>query len=472
MTPRQDSEFQVELLPLSPSIPQFRLSAIDYWQIAFPVQMPSPGQSRPGMNEEKHGSIKWMDVLWLLFLLGLAALPPVWERHKQLVLLAIGVVQLAEGRIIAKGGQYGSALVVLIKILLATLLINHTGEIGINSSYYPIYYVPVVTAAIHFGSWGTLLWTLLASAAYCSYLYPALQEYTLTPAGAAELAIRIMFFFLAAMVVNRFTLENRRKTMQYQQVAEELTEVNRQLDRAQAEARRSERLAALGQLSAGLAHEIRNPLGVIKGSAETLSRKLENSNPLASELAGYISSEVNRASALVTRFLDFARPLRTETRRLRVTELIDQALKSVAEQWKGGTVVVSREYQADLAAVPLDENLCEQVFLNLFQNAYEAMGGAGGTFTVEASDAFSSGRKGVQVRLQDSGPGVAPEMREQIFNPFVTTKKTGVGLGLSIVAKIVDEHHGTIRLEKSERGACFVLFFPAEEESRPGVGGS
>ena len=112
---------------------------------------------------------------------------------------------------------------VLVKIVLATLLINHTGELGINSSYYPIYYVPIVTAAIHFGPWGTLLWTSLASAAYCAYLYPALQEYTLTPTGAAELAIRIMFFFMAAIVVNRFTIENRRKTMQYQQVAEELT---------------------------------------------------------------------------------------------------------------------------------------------------------------------------------------------------------------------------------------------------------
>jgi two-component system, NtrC family, sensor histidine kinase HydH len=405
-----------------------------------------------------------MDVLWLVFLLGLAVLPPVQERHKQLALLAIGVVQLAEGRIIANWPRIGPSAVVLVKIFLATLLINHTGELGINSSYYPIYYVPIVTAAIHFGSWGTLLWTLLASAAYCSYLYPALQEYTLTPNGAAELAIRIMFFFLAAIVVNRFTLDLRRTTLQYQQVAEELTKANRQLELAQAEARRSERLAALGQLSAGLAHEIRNPLGVIKGSAETLNRKLENSNPLASELAGYISSEVNRASALVTRFLDFARPLRTETRLLRVTDLIDQALKSVEQQWKGGPVVVRRDYQKDLALVPLDENLCEQVFLNLVQNAFEAMGAEGGIFEVAAADAFSNGRKGVQVRLKDSGPGVPPEMREQIFNPFVTTKKTGVGLGLSIVSKIVDEHHGTIRLEQgNSRGACFVIFFPEEE---------
>src|SRR5437868_5841209 len=290
------------------------------------------------MDEAEHRGIDWLDVLWLIFLLGLAVVPPVQEGHKQLTLLAIGIVQLTESRIIARWPQRGSSGVVLLKILLATLLINHTGELSINSSYYPIYYVPIVTAAIHFGPWGTLLWTLLASAAYCAYLYPALQEYTLTAGGAAELAIRILFFFLAAMLVNRFTLDSRRQTARYQQVAEQLTTTNRELERAQAEARRSERLAALGHLSAGLAHEIRNPLGVIKGSAEMLHQKLEGSNPLASELAGYISSEVNRASALVMRFLDFARPLRTETRLQQVTALLDQALNSVAGQWQGGKV--------------------------------------------------------------------------------------------------------------------------------------
>ena len=133
-------------------------------------------------------------------------------------------------------------------------------------------------------------------------------------------------------------------------------------------------------------------------------------------------------------------------------------------------MVVRRDYQKDLSLVPLDENLCEQVFLNLVQNAYEAMGDQGGSFEVSAADTFSNGRKGVQVRLKDSGPGVAAEMREQIFNPFVTTKKTGVGLGLSIVSKIVDEHGGTIRLEKGDsQGACFVIFFPAEEEGRLGT---
>jgi signal transduction histidine kinase len=216
-----------------------------------------------------------------------------------------------------------------------------------------------------------------------------------------------------------------------------------------------------------LAHEIRNPLGVIKGSAEMLNKKLANAEPLAAELADYISSEVNRLSALVTRFLDFARPLRAETRVQEITVLLDRALKLVGDQWRGGKINVQRDYAAETLAAPLDENLCEQAFINLAQNAYEAMGDAGGTLRVQASAASSDGRRGIEVRVADTGPGIAAEQREQIFNPFVTTKKTGVGLGLSIVSKIMDEHHGSIHVESTERGACFVLFFPdgAKESS-------
>jgi two-component system sensor histidine kinase HydH len=420
------------------------------------------------MINGKHWKLEWMDLLWLAFLAGLAFLPPLWEPHKLLILLAIGFLQVVEGGLAARLPKRGWIYVVFLKILLATLLLDHTGELGINSSYYPIYYLPVVTAALHFGSWGTLLWTLLASAAYCSYLYPALEEYQLTPEGQAALALRILFFFLAAVVVNRFSIESRQQTRRYQRLAEQLAETNRQLERAQAEARRSERLAALGQLSAGLAHEIRNPLGVIKGSSEMLNQKLEKSDPLASELAGYISSEVNRLSVLVTRFLDFARPLHSEKRAQEITPLLDHALKTVSEQWNGGPVKVERIYQPGLPALPLDENFCEQAFANLIQNAYEAMGQRGGTLRLEVSTAQSNQHNGVEVRLRDTGPGIPADLREQIFNPFVTTKKTGVGLGLSIVSKIMDEHHGYIRLESAPgEGACFVLFFPRAEALAP-----
>ena len=424
------------------------------------------------MNEQNRPAINWMDVLWLLFLAGLAALPPVLEIHKQLTLLAIGVVQFSEGWLLGRAPRRGAAYIVLLKIALATLLIDHTGEVGINSSYYPIFYLPVVTAAEYFSPWGTLLWTALASAAYCSYLYPALQEYELTQDSYSQLAIRILFFFLAAMVVNRFVVENRRQIKRYQELAGTLAETNRKLEQAQEEARRSERLAALGQMSAGLAHEIRNPLGVIKGSAEMLHQKLGESNPLASELAGYISSETNRLSALVTRFLDFARPLHAELAPQQITPVLDRALHDVSlsatRNNEVGLVRVERRYQANLPMVPLDESLSEQAFVNLIQNAYDAMGSRGGTLRVTAATANTADQFGVEVRIEDSGPGIPAELREQIFNPFVTTKKTGVGLGLSIVSRIIDGHHGTIRVEgggDDQRGARFVVFFPTSDEA-------
>jgi two-component system sensor histidine kinase HydH len=409
----------------------------------------------------------WLTI-WLLFLAGLAMLPPQLEWHKQLILLAIGIVQLLETKLISHFPRRGVFYVVLLKILLATLLIDHTGEIGINSSYYPIYYLPVVTAALYCGTLVTLLWTLLASAAYCSYLYPAMQEYDLTPEAFGYLALRIMFFFLAAMVVNRFAQQSKHQTRSYRELAERLAETNRRLEQAQAEARRSERLAALGQLSAGLAHEIRNPLGVIKGSAEMLTQKLQASDELARELAGYISSEVNRLSALVTEFLDFARPLHAQLYPADLTALLDRVLQVVAGRFAGKPVRVERHYASGLPPVPLDESLCEQAFLNLVQNAYEAMDEHGGILRVNVRRATQSGQEGVELQLADNGPGVPEELREEIFNPFVTTKKTGVGLGLSIVSKIVDGHHGSIRVENAPTGgAVFTLFFPGEDASAP-----
>ena len=429
------------------------------------------------MSEAKRPTFNWMDLLWLLFLAGLALLPPVKEYHKQFILLAFGVVQLREGWLVDRLQVRGAAYVVLIKIGLATLLVNHTGEISINSSYWPIYFLPAVTAAEYFSPWATLFWTTLASAAYCSYLYldPEVQELEIPGESYGLLAIRILFFFLAAMLVNRFVVESRRLTQQYQDTAETLAETNRRLEQAQAEARRSERLAALGQLSAGLAHEIRNPLGVIKGSAEMLTQKLADSNPLATELAGYISTETNRLSALVTRFLDFARPLHADLAPSDIFAVLDRALNDVAHFWKGAPIKVEKEYQASLPQVSLDEALSEQAFVNIIQNAYDAMSVEGGgvlRVQVNAARRRFPDRltvDGVEVRIADSGPGIPPDLREQIFNPFVTTKKSGVGLGLSIVSKIVDGHHGSIRIEDSSgspvdgnknRGACFVMFFP------------
>ena len=425
------------------------------------------------MLDRERSAISWIDFLWLVFLGGLALLPPLSEIHKQLIILAIVVVQLFEGWLINRQPARGPAYVVAIKILLATLLLDHTGDMGINSNYYPIFFLPVVSAAVYFGPIGTLAWTTVASLAYLSLLIEALQEYELGSSGISILTIRVLFFFIAAILVNRFVMENRRQVGRLETLSKQLEETNRELRRAEADARRAERLAALGQLSAGLAHEIRNPLGVIKGSAEMLSQKVAGSQPLVAELAGYISSEVNRLNALVVRFLDFARPSKLETRPEHISEIVDHALESAAASFPNAKVKIERQYAPGLPEIQADRQLCEQVFVNLITNALQAMEGqpgslkgtpdgtSNGILRLSIAPEVSNGEPGVCVTIEDSGPGVPPELREQIFNPFFTSKKDGVGLGLSIVAKIVDDHRGTIRLDSgTTKGARFRVFFP------------
>ncbi len=422
------------------------------------------------MLDRKKWPIGWFDAFILLLLFGLAFLPSDDQTHKKLILLVIAIIQVIEGPLIAKLPGRGRIYSVSLKIYFATLLLAHTGEVGINSTYYPIYFLPVLTAAIYFGPWATLAWTTVSSLAYCSFLIPALQAgLELGTEGETILAIRILFFFLAAMIVNRFVMDNRHQVQRYRELSERLEETNRQLQRAEADARRSERLAALGQLSAGLAHEIRNPLGVIKGSAEMLQQKLQGSEPLAGELAGYISAEVNRLNALVARFLDFARPAHLDLHAQRVCEIIDRSLESVLAQSPNSKVRVERHY-SPVPEILADEQLCERIFVNLIQNAFQAMeaspDGRDEMLSISVAPETSAGRSGVGIAIDDTGPGVPLEAREQIFNPFFTTKKDGVGLGLAIVAKIVDDHRGSIKLESDSRpGAHFRIFLPAAPEN-------
>jgi signal transduction histidine kinase len=411
----------------------------------------------------------WLDALWIFFLGILALLPPSLEWHKLIILAAIGVSQLYERTLLQRlGFNFGRFAIVLLKIILGTFLLRYSDLVPIiNSDLYYIYYMPVISAAAMYEIWGTLVWTAVAVAAYCSYLLPgmdpAIGNYEVTNRSVRELAIRSIFLFLTAVVISRLVMQNRRQTLRYQKLAETLAETNRQLTQAQEEARRSERLAALGQLSAGLAHEIRNPLGVIKGSAEMLNKKMVKVDAVSAELTGYISSEVNRLNGLVSRFLDFARPLKIEPRLQDLAPILDQALKSVDHLRPDHPVKILREVPEKLPQIRVDAGACEQVFINLFSNAFDAMP-EGGTLSIRAIPVESGGRKGVEVQVQDTGPGIPSNLREQVFNPFFTTKKEGVGLGLSIVSKIVDDHQGWIRITDVDgKGACFHLFLPGKE---------
>ena len=148
--------------------------------------------------------------------------------------------------------------------------------------------------------------------------------------------------------------------------------------------------------------------------------------------------------------------------------MLERALKAARDRWPDAKVEVERQFAADLPEITLDGDLIERVFTNLALNAYEAMGSSGGKLRVAAAPC-ADGRRGVEITFQDTGPGIPAELREQIFNPFFTTKETGVGLGLSVVSKIVDDHRGSIRVTSEPgKGACFQVFLP-QGKTPPGA---
>jgi signal transduction histidine kinase len=273
-----------------------------------------------------------------------------------------------------------------------------------------------------------------------------------TPEAIHTLEIRAVSLAVSALIVNLLGEARRAEATRYKRAAEQLATANQNLREAEAAVRRSERLAALGQLSAGLAHELRNPLGSIRGSAELLERSVGGGdNPVARELAGIISEEVDRTNSLVTRFLDFARPLEPRREMTDITQVIDRSARHAR-------VEIIRNYSPDVPPLPIDPSLMEQVFINLLTNAAQAS-------TPDAPITVFTRVLGdeAEICVVDRGCGIPPDKIETIFNPFVTTKQTGVGLGLAIVAKIVDGHGGRMTVESEPaKGSTFRLFLPLE----------
>ena len=317
--------------------------------------------------------LNWIDLIWLVFLGGLALLPPVNEYHKQLILLFIVFYQLFEGWIIGQLPQRGPAYSVIIKILAATLLLDHTGDIGINSSYYPVIFARAerghVLRADRRPGLDRLGFPCLLIAAVSG-----VAGFGHHARGVQHPHHSRAFLFVAAILVNRFAVENRRQVQRLEDLSEKLEEVESPVaPRAGRDAAVPSAWLRWAALRGGLA-QIRNPLGVIKGSADMLSHKVAASEPLIAELAGYISSEVNRLNALVVRFLDFARPSKLELRPERIPEIVDRALAAATAAVPDADVKkIVRQYAAALPEIPADPQLCEQVFVNLITNALQAM---------------------------------------------------------------------------------------------------
>jgi signal transduction histidine kinase len=315
-----------------------------------------------------------------------------------------------------------------------------------HAIFQRIYYLPIVFAAISFGWRGGLpaaaLSGLLCVATWSADAHHAMNQYA-----------EVVVFFLVGGVTGVLADRERKREL-------ELQRVNRELQESFAQIRRADRLSAVGELSASLAHEIRNPLASIEGAAEIVD---ESSGPEEiREFRGIILKECRRLNGLLTSLLDFARPRAPELREANVDRVFDSVIELAAHAAGKTGVRITKEIAPKLPSLVCDSEQLRQVMLNLVINATQAMP-RGGTIVLSAGPHES----GVEIRVRDEGSGIPETDLDKIFNPFFTTKKEGTGLGLSVVHQIVTQHGGSVSAQRNpDGGMTFRLLFPRVPEGR------
>ena len=219
---------------------------------------------------------------------------------------------------------------------------------------------------------------------------------------------------------------------------------------------RADRLAAMGELTAGVAHEVRNPLGVIRASVQLLEDAHCDAGRIH-EAAEVIKQEIDRLDKVIKALLDFGRPSKPTLVRADLNELLQDVVLFTTRFARQSDVRIEQHLAEDLPLVDGDPDQLKQVFLNLVTNAVQAMDALGGTITLTTR---ASGEY-VQVLVADTGPGISPEDAPKVFDPFFTKRAEGTGLGLTIVHRIIDEHEGRIEVESSPDGTVFNVTLPA-----------
>jgi two-component system sensor histidine kinase HydH len=396
------------------------------------------------------------DFLWVFFIGSLIAADPETNDQLQIFLVLIGVFQIVEPRLKMFSSRRGQITSIVLKLVLSYLLVGYSHSF--TSYYYSIFLIPVVSAATIFDLTGVVVVTTIASAAYLSFLLPIFVDWSTYRIEdyLGVTCLRVSFWAIVSFLVYEQARAKRDEMVLTQKAISDLAEANQNLRATQASLRRSERLAALGQLTAGLAHELRNPLGTIKASSQMLMKdSVQNRPKVMAEMAEYIDTEVNRMSGLITSFLNFARPLQIHPAPANLRTVLEDVLKQQSALAKSQEVELVLLMDGD-RTFKFDADLLKVALSNLVQNAIQASAsGQRVEIRVElkATD--------ITIFITDQGVGIQPQHLESIFNPFFTTKPQGVGLGLAIVAKIIDEHGGQIQVfSEAAKGTRFEVTLP------------
>jgi len=235
----------------------------------------------------------------------------------------------------------------------------------------------------------------------------------------------------------------------------------REVRRLQQEIRRQEKLAALGGLAAGVAHEIRNPLSSIKGLATYFAGQFEDGSE-AREATGVMIQEVDRLNRAISELLDFARPSDLKMQPTQIVSLINRSIQLIQQEAIAKNIDIQKRFDENLCTSMIDPDRLTQCMLNIYLNAIQAMP-KGGMMTVRG---YQTENRGLCISVSDTGQGIEKENLNKIFDPYFTTKNKGTGLGLAIVHKIVESHNGSIEVDSAPgQGTAIKITLPCLTES-------
>ena len=342
-----------------------------------------------------------------------------------------------------------AVLAAAIILISALHYLTPVDSMVLHQIYQRTYYIPIILAAFWYGWRGGLGTAALAGLSYLPHilLHWQHQNYEYALNQYAEVAL----FFAIGAITGWLGDQRRREHERAERINAELQTAYGELRTTVGQLLQAERLSSLAEIASGVVHEVRNPLGAIKGAVEILEDEIPEDSPRR-EFARIAKVEVERIDKLVHEFLRFARPPKLSKAHADINDLLDSVVQLLDQQAKAAKVVIKRDLAVGLPRVEIDAEQIMQVLLNLAINAVEAMP-EGGTVT------FRTLREGevVAVEIEDTGGGVAPDVIDHIFDPFFTTKDRGSGLGLSIAHKIVAQHNGRLSAENRPTGTRFKL---------------
>ena len=342
---------------------------------------------------------------------------------------------------------------------ISTLHYFIPNDLALIDIYYlsqRLYYLPVVYAGFYFGWGGGLAAGIFSGLAYLPQI---LAIWTIRPRYTLNQYTEVILFCIVGALTGVIADRERRGKKTLQETAEKLARLYAELQDNFERMKRAERLYALGQLSAGLAHEIRNPLASIDGATAVLLRE-PRSEERRVEFLEIIQKECRRLNRLLTTFLNFAKPPVPEYRTTAVEKLFDSVIALAEPATRHDQILFRKELAENLPPVECDPEQLTQVLLNLTINAIQAMP-QGGQIVFFAS----RNDRTMIIEVRDEGSGVSEQTMERIFDPFFTTKETGSGLGLSVAYQIVLQQSGVLTAKRNhDRGMTFSVQLPLDRK--------